>query len=117
MIRHLFPLPDPNAPPRLVRVARVPPAGEKPAMREPGERQPWIVRPEGVRTLWWLFGAILVLNVVAELFVHLHPHFELEGAFAFHAWFGFLGCVAMVVFARLLAMFLKRKDTFYDVVD
>jgi len=117
VIRRLFPVPDPTLPPRLVKVVRMPPSGEMPPTREPGETPSWIVTPKGVRIQWWVFGAVLALTVLAELLVHLHPHFEIEGWFAFHAWFGFLGCVAMVLFAKGLAVFLKRKDTFYDAID
>jgi hypothetical protein len=117
MIRRLFPMPDPTLAPRLVKVARTPPSGEMPQTRPAGEKRAWIVTTEGVRLQWRIFGVILVLTVLAELLVHLHPHFEIEGWFGFHAWFGFLGCVAMVLAARGLAVFLKRKDTFYDVVD
>jgi len=114
MIRRLFPMPDPTLPPRLVEITETPPCGQKPAVRAPDERQPWIVRPEGIRALWWMFAAVLALTVLAELVVHLHPHFEIESWFGFHAWFGFLACVAMVLAAKALALALKRKDTYYD---
>jgi len=113
----VIPKPDPHLPPRLVKVPRMPPCGVMPATRAPDEKQPWIVRPEGIRGLWRIFAVVLVGIVLAELLVHLHPHFEIEGWFAFHAWFGFLGCVVMVLFAKGLAVFLKRKDTFYDAID
>ncbi|MBB4266187.1 hypothetical protein [Roseospira visakhapatnamensis] len=100
--------------PRLVRVTEVPPCGTLPATRRPDERAPWIVRPEGIRGLWWIFGAILTACVLAELLVHLHPHFGVDGWFGFHAWFGFLSCVAMVLVAKGLGLLLKRKDTYYD---
>ena len=114
MIRRLFAMPDPTLPPRLVKVPRTPPSGEMPPTRQPGETQPWIVRAEGVRTQWRVFGVVLVLTVLSEFLVHLHPHFEIESWFGFHAWFGFLACVAMVLVARGLALALKRKDTYYD---
>ena len=44
----------------------------------------------------------------------LHPHFEIESWFAFHAWYGFLVCIAMIAFAKALALVLKRPDTYYD---
>lgn len=74
----------------------------------------WLDEPRNARRLWRGFVAVLVLTVVAELVVSLHPHFAVEAVFAFHAWFGFLACVAMVVVARALALLLQRPDTHYD---
>ncbi|MGD8709676.1 MAG: hypothetical protein PVF40_04750 [Ectothiorhodospiraceae bacterium] len=74
----------------------------------------WLVRPENIRKLWGIFIVILIVTVLAELAVHLHPHFRIDGWFGFSAAYGFLTCVAMVVFAKLLGVFLKREDTYYD---
>jgi hypothetical protein len=66
-----------------------------------------------VKLLWGAFLGVLALTVVAELFVPLHPHFEIESWFAFAAWYGFGTCVLMIVAARALALLLKRRDTYY----
>jgi hypothetical protein len=55
--------------------------------------------------------------VLAELVVHLHPYFEVESVFGFHAWFGFMACAAMIVVAKALALVLKRPDTYYGKRD
>jgi hypothetical protein len=60
---------------------------------------------------------VLVLTVLAQLVVHLHPHFEIESVFGFHAWFGFLACAAMIVVAKALALLLKRPDSYYGKRD
>jgi len=74
----------------------------------------WLDDPRHVRLLWRAFLATLVLTVLVEPFVALHPAFEIEGWFAFHAWYGLLVCIAMIAFAKALAVFLKRGDTYYD---
>lgn len=74
----------------------------------------WLVHPETIKKLWIGGCAILALTVVGQLLVELHPHFEFEGWFAFNAVFGFLSCVAMVLFAKVLGNLLKRKDSYYD---
>ena len=79
----------------------------------------WLYRPSNLPKLWALQIAILVLSLLPEFFVHHHPHFTEQGigvdvTFGFHAWYGFLTCAAMVVGAKILGIFLKRKDTYYD---
>lgn len=75
--------------------------------------QHWLTRPATVRKLWVLFIAVLAATLAAELFVAHEAHFGIEGTFAFHAWYGFLACTALIVIARLLGLFVKRPDTYY----
>ena len=74
----------------------------------------WLVRPSSIRLLWRVFIAVLALTVVAEFLVEHHPHFAIEEAPAFGAWYGFLACAGMILFAKGLALFLKRRDTYYE---
>ena len=76
-------------------------------------RTHWLDHPENVKKLWRGFLAVLALTVIAEPFVHLHPHFEVESLFGFHAWYGFAACAAMIVGAKALGLVLKRPDTYY----
>lgn len=78
-----------------------------------GERPHWLVRPETVRGLWIGFGAVLAVLVAADLFVHGHPGFGVDGAFGFYAWYGLGTCVVMVLAAKGLGFFLKRPDGYY----
>ena len=77
----------------------------------------WLDDPAHVKLLWRGFLVVLALTVVAELFVHLHPHFEIESVFGFSAWFGFGACAAMIAVAQGLALVLKRPDTYYGQHD
>ena len=79
----------------------------------------WLYRSENLPKLWIAQIVILVLAVVPEFFIHHHPHFEdgdftLDASFGFYAWYGFLTCAGMVAAAKVLGIFLKRKDTYYD---
>ncbi len=78
------------------------------------DKTSWLDEPRNVKRLWRAFLVVLALTVAAELFVTLHPDFAIERVFAFHAWFGFVSCVAMIAVAKALALFLKRPDTYYD---
>ncbi len=79
----------------------------------PETRPHWLDDPRNVRRLYRGFVLVLALTVLAELAVHLHPHFEVDALFGFHALFGFVACAAMIGLAKLLALWLKRPDTYY----
>ena len=74
----------------------------------------WLVRKSTIKGLWVGGIIILALTVVAELFIHPHPHFEVDGWFGFNAWYGFITCAAMVFGAKALGYLVKREDTYYD---
>lgn len=78
------------------------------------ETQHWLVRSQTVRRLWVGFTVVLTLLVLADMFIHPHANFGIDGTFGFYAWFGLLACMAMVLFAKMLGVALKRPDTFYD---
>ena len=74
----------------------------------------WLTRPATIRKLWIAFILVLAGIVLAEFWVSHEPHFGIEGTFAFHAWYGFLSCAALIAVAKLLGIFLKRPDTYYE---
>ena len=82
-------------------------------MTEAGEKH-WLVRPETLRLLWRSGLAVLALMVSGDFFVHGHPNSRIDGTFGFYAWYGLVTCVGMILFAKALGLFLKRKDTYYD---
>lgn len=82
--------------------------------QQPPGHDHWLVRPRTIRLLWVIFIAILVMTLLPDFVIHQHEDFGIEGSFGFFAWFGFLACVLMVVFAKLLGYVVKREDTYYD---
>ncbi len=74
----------------------------------------WLVRPETIRWLWRGGIVLLAMVTLADFFIHTHSSFQIDGSFGFYSWYGFIVCVAMVLFAKALGIFLKRKDTYYD---
>ncbi len=73
----------------------------------------WLVQPKTIRLLWWISGIVLALTVVAQIWIHVHDYFVVDGWPGFYAAFGFLSCVAMVLFAKVLGSVLKRPDDYY----
>jgi hypothetical protein len=82
---------------------------------DPGEDDAWLARPASIRLLWWIFAAVLALSVAAQVVVKVKGYFDVDGWFAFGAVYGFLACLLMVVFAKVLGGFVKRSEDFYGV--
>lgn len=74
----------------------------------------WLVRPKTIRLLWIGFSVVLALTVLAQLFISIKGYFGVDGWLGFGAVYGFLACVLMVLFAKLLGMFLKRGEDYYQ---
>lgn len=80
----------------------------------PPDHDHWLVRSSTIRALW-VIGCLALAGLVAlDLVVKQYAHFGIDGTFGFAAWFGFLACVVLVLFAKALGALLKRPDTYYD---
>ena len=77
----------------------------------------WLARPASIKLLWRVFWVILALTVLAQLLFKVKGYFEVDGWLGFGAVFGFLSCLAMVLVAKVLGIFLKRRDDYYRVED
>lgn len=82
-------------------------------MNTPTPQAPWLDNPNNVKRLRRLLIGLLALTVLAEFLVDLHPVFALESWFGFHATYGFLACVLMILCAKALGALIKRPDTYY----
>ncbi|HSN71356.1 MAG TPA: hypothetical protein VLT59_07595 [Steroidobacteraceae bacterium] len=74
----------------------------------------WLVRPTTIRRLWILAAIALAATVLAQLVFPVKGYFGIDGWFAFGAVFGFVACVAMVLFAKVLGLVIKRPEDYYD---
>jgi sterol desaturase/sphingolipid hydroxylase (fatty acid hydroxylase superfamily) len=79
----------------------------------PGRDDAWLARPSTIRLLWRVFALVLVASVAAQLLFKVKGYFGVDGWLGFGAVFGFLACVAMVLFAKGLGWFLKRDENYY----
>lgn len=61
----------------------------------------------------WLV-AVCAAAVAADLLIHKHAAFAFEGWFAFHAWYGFVGIVFLVLGARVLRAIVMRPEDHYE---
>lgn len=84
-----------------------PPAGEAPGFFD---------KKRNVDILFYLLCAVCAALVAVDLLhaYHKHAHFSFEEFPAFHAGFGFLAYVGLVVTATQLRRLLKRREDYYD---
>ena len=80
---------------------------------EPREDDAWLARPSTIRLLWWVFAMMLAVSVAAQLLFKVKGYFTFDGWLGFGAVFGFLSCVAMVLFAKAMGWVLKRDENYY----
>jgi len=74
----------------------------------------WLVRPQTIRRLWFVFIGILALTVLAEFVFEAKGHFGVDGSFGFNAWYGFGACIVLIIGSKVLGVMLKRTDTYYE---
>jgi len=80
----------------------------------PDEKLRWLDHARNVdRLVHGLYG-LGALLFVADFAYTKHPHFALEMLFGFHAVYGFVACVVLVVLAKGLRRLLMRPETWYD---
>lgn len=73
----------------------------------------WLVRPQTIRRLWFVFIGILVLTVLAEFVFKAKGHFGVDGSIGFNAWYGLGACIVLIIGSKVLGVMLKRPDTYY----
>ena len=71
-------------------------------------------KPENIKLILRVFYGICASLVIAELFAHHHILHAWENLPAFHAIFGFVVCLALVLIAKLLREVIMRKEDYYD---
>lgn len=89
-------------------LAEAPP--EKPAK----QREHWLRRPETIRKMWITGISILIVITLMDFIVAKKVKFGIDGTFGFYSWYGLGTCAVMVIFAKLLGLFIKRSDTYYE---
>ena len=71
--------------------------------------------PRNVKKLLLSFFSSLLILLIIEFFIHKHPHFPWERWPEFHAVFGFVACVGLVLAAKyILRPLIRRKEDYYE---
>ena len=71
-------------------------------------------RPANQRRLRRVFYVLCAALAGLDLVVHRHAEHAWEGAFAFHAGYGFVACVVLVLAAKRMRRLLMRREDYYE---
>lgn len=64
--------------------------------------------------LWLVLSVALLFSLAAEMFVPEHEViYGVEGKKFFFAGYGFISCFAIIIFSKIVGVFLKRKENYY----
>lgn len=73
----------------------------------------WVEKPGGVNKIVYTLYAVCAALFVADFLYHKHSYLAIEDFPGFYALWGFFICVALVVFAKVMRMFLSRSEDYY----
>ena len=71
-------------------------------------------KPENVKRFLGFFYVSLVVLLIVDFFIHKHAEFPWEDAPDLFAVYGFVSCVGLIFIAKLLRIFIKRDEHYYD---
>ncbi len=78
------------------------------------EKRYWLDDKRNVDKIWYGVVAICALLFLADAFYEKHVEFQVEYWFGFYGIYGFVGCVFLVLSARVLRKIVMRSEDFYD---
>ena len=83
-------------------------------IKDPGEPVGFFGKKKNVRRI--IIGLYVVSGLLAliDLLPYKHSHFAIEDSFAFYGLYGFVGCVTLVLLAKLLRKFVMRSEDYYE---
>ena len=76
--------------------------------------QHWILKKENIKKLWVCSIVLLVSLILVQLIFPIKGHFEVESWIGFGAWFGFIACILMILFAKILGLVVKKPEDYYE---
>ncbi len=83
---------------------------------EPGsEKRHVFDNPRNVRLVIYGICALCVLSLAAQFVIHVHAEHPWENLFGFHALYGFVAFVVLVLLAKeVLRRLVMRREDYYD---
>lgn len=77
----------------------------------------WLDKPGSVKVIWYGLLAICIFLFFADFLYEKHPYFPIENLPNFWGFYGFAGCVFLVLAASALRRILMREEDYYEKRD
>lgn len=82
---------------------------------KPGKKTYWLDDSRNVDKIWYALIVLCAVTVIADFFYHKHVEYAVEDFIpGMYGWYGFAGCVFLVLSAKLLRKILMRDEKYYD---
>jgi hypothetical protein len=86
--------------------------------QKPDDKKYWLDDQNNVNKIIWALYIACGLSVIADFFYHKHVHYAVEDWIpGMYGWYGFIGCVFLVLSAKVLRKILMRSEDYYDEAD
>lgn len=70
--------------------------------------------PRNVKRLLYILYTCCLVLFLLDFVIHRHIYHHWERLIGFHAVYGFVGCVVLVLIAKWMRTFLMREEQYYD---
>lgn len=77
-------------------------------------KQHFFDKPRNVQLILYLLYTCCIVLFILDFIIHRHIYHHWEGLLGFHAVYGFIGCVILVLVAKWMRTFLMRDEDYYD---
>lgn len=83
-------------------------------MSKEQEKPDFFDKQENIDKIIKVFYVLCAVLVVVDFLVHRHIYHDWENIPAFYAIYGFVGCVVLVLIAKVMRKFLMKEEDYYD---
>ncbi len=83
-------------------------------MEKKKEYLKFLENPKNIKLLWILLYASCGFLVLLDLFIPREVAFGFDGFFGFYGILGFISCAVLILISKLLGLFLKVREDYYD---
>lgn len=78
-----------------------------------GRWMTWVDKPGSAMLIVKALAAVCVLLFVLNFFYDPHAKFGVENIYGFYGFYGFIMFTLLILAAKTLRMFIKRREDFY----
>jgi hypothetical protein len=74
----------------------------------------WFYKRKNIKLVLYAFYAICTVLLLSDLLYHRHAAHPWESLFGFHAFYGLVACIILVLVAKEMRKVLMRAEDYYE---